>query len=261
MSVKVLPVTIAACACLISLKVAQLSGIFEEPEETAASEITISAKAVTPKPAVTAAKEISSFDELVEQEKIYAGEGGEGLANLETAAAAPKEDEKKKDELPPNVSRERPEEKLPIYRDSEKEVLQKLSARRSELDAWQKDLEMKEELIGASSKKLDVKLDELKKLKADTEALLAQYHEQEDAKIKSLVKMYENMKPAAAASIFEEMDMDIMLEIVDKMAEKKASLVLAKMSPKKAKDVTEKLALQRSFAEEKGVAQALGTRH
>lgn len=158
-----------------------------------------------------------------------------------------KEAKDAKPDLPDGASYQKPKEQIPEFTDSEKAVLQKLADRRAELDARSHDLEMKESLIDASSKKLDDKIAELKQLKSDTEALLKTYNEHEDAKLRSLVKIYESMKPDAAASIFEQMNMDIMLEIVDKMSEKKASLVLANMSPAKAKEVTEKLAYERSL--------------
>ncbi len=167
-----------------------------------------------------------------------------------------KDGEKKKDEMPKNVSMVKPQENIPQFTTSEKEVLEKLAGRRAELDAWSKDLEMKESLIDASSKKLDEKIAELKQLKSDTEALLKTYNEHEDVKIRSLVKIYENMKPKDAAAIFEQMDMDIMLEIVDKMSERKASAVLAVMDPKKAKELTQQMANEKTLKQKMEKEQA-----
>lgn len=235
MKFKVLPLTIAACFLLIAVKTAEVAGAFKDslvPQKQA----------------------IEKAPELKKQVKA--------LAKIETASGAPAKKEegghgggeaKKEPEAPKNVHDKAPAENLPKYNDSEKLIIEKLAARRAELEAWSKDLEMKEELINASSKKLDKKLEDLKTLKDQTEKLLAEYKEQDDAKIRSLVKMYEGMKPTAAAAILEEMSMGILLEIVDKMNEKKASLILAKMSPKKAKNITEDLARQRSLAVASGV--------
>ena len=77
--------------------------------------------------------------------------------------------------------------------------------------------------------------------------VLALYNQQEDAKIRSLVKIYENMKPADAARIFDELDLPIMLEVVDKMSERKAAPILANMNPLKAKELTVELADQRKL--------------
>lgn len=86
-------------------------------------------------------------------------------------------------------------------------------------------------------------------MKAEVEGLLRQYNEKEDAKIRSLVKIYESMKPKDAAKIFEELDMNILLQVVDKMKEPKSALILAKMDSNKAKELTVLFAQQRKLSE------------
>ncbi len=159
-----------------------------------------------------------------------------------------KKPEKKKEEKP-KFSTVKPAEKIPEFTRGEKEILEKLSDRRAELEKWQNDLEIKEKMIVVSSQKLDEKIAELKQIQTDTDVLLKSYNEQEDAKLKSLVKIYEAMKPKDAAGIFNDMDMDITLDIIDRMAEKKASPVLAAMDTKRARKITEELALRRSLKE------------
>ncbi|MFN7401895.1 MAG: MotE family protein, partial [Alphaproteobacteria bacterium] len=63
--------------------------------------------------------------------------------------------------------------------------------------------------------------------------------------IRGLVKIYEAMKPLDAAAIFNEMEMPILLEVIDKMSERKVAPVLAGMNPKRARDVTQELAEMR----------------
>ena len=62
--------------------------------------------------------------------------------------------------------------------------------------------------------------------------------------MKSLVKVYENMKPKDAARIFEKLDMPVLLQVVERMKEQKLAAVLAEMDPGKAKSVTIELATQ-----------------
>jgi flagellar motility protein MotE (MotC chaperone) len=157
-------------------------------------------------------------------------------------------EEKKKVEKP-KFSTVRPAEKIVEFTRGEKEILEKLSDRRAELEKWQNDLEIKEKLVAVSSQKLDEKITELKQIQADTDILLRSYNEQENAKLRSLVKIYEAMKPKDAAAIFNEMDMDITLDLVDMMAEKKASPIMAAMDTKRARKITEELALRRSLKE------------
>ena len=157
--------------------------------------------------------------------------------------------EAKKKEEPKPYSYEKPKEKIPECTESEKLVLEKLASRREELDKMQQELDMKAQLLEVSSKKLDDKLAELKKLQSDTQVLLDSYNEKENAKISSLVKIYEGMKPKEAAAVFEEMDMDILLQIINKMSERKTSPIIAALSPKKAKDVTERIAREKSLGQ------------
>jgi flagellar motility protein MotE (MotC chaperone) len=79
------------------------------------------------------------------------------------------------------------------------------------------------------------------------EDLLKARSEQEEAELKSLVKMYENMKPKAAARVFEEMDMDVLLDVVDRMNERKVAPILALVTPTRAKEITFELAQRRQL--------------
>ena len=60
--------------------------------------------------------------------------------------------------------------------------------------------------------------------------------------IAAVEKIYENMKPKAAAGVFEELDMDILLEVVSRMKERKVAPILALMTPTRAKELTFELA-------------------
>jgi len=127
------------------------------------------------------------------------------------------------------------------------EVLQSLSKRRDELEEWERNIQVKEQLLQIEQKRLDEKIQHIESLKKEAGEVLAQYNEREDAKIRSLVKIYENMKPKEAARIFEEMDMPVLLLVVDRMSEKKVAPILAGMDPTKAKQVTVELAEQRKL--------------
>jgi flagellar motility protein MotE (MotC chaperone) len=133
------------------------------------------------------------------------------------------------------------------YTPAELEVLQKLSARRDELDARAKEMQMREDMAKAAEARLAKKLAEMKQVQSTIEALLRKYDEQEDAKMRSLVKIYESMKPKDAAKIFEGLDMPILLDVIERMKEKKAADVLANVTPQKAKEITFELAERRKL--------------
>jgi flagellar motility protein MotE (MotC chaperone) len=89
---------------------------------------------------------------------------------------------------------------------------------------------------------MDQKMAELKAMQSTLQDLLKQRSAAEESQLQSLVKIYENMKPKAAAGVFEELDMDILLEVVARMKERKVAPILAMMTPTKAKEVTFELA-------------------
>lgn len=129
----------------------------------------------------------------------------------------------------------------------ERELLESLSKRREELQQWSESISMRENVLNATEMKINRKMAELKNLEEKVSSLLAQYNEKEDAKIRSLVKIYENMKPKDAANIFNELEMEILLEVVDAMSERKVAPILAKVNPEKARSVTEALAKERKL--------------
>jgi flagellar motility protein MotE (MotC chaperone) len=142
--------------------------------------------------------------------------------------------------------------RIAAYTAAELEVLQKLSARREQLEARAGELDLRENLLRAAEKRLDDKIGRLKDLEAQIQGLLKQHDEQTEAKLKSLVKMYETMKPKDAARIFEELDLDILLDVAERMREQKMAPILADMSPAKAKEVTVELARRRQLPETGG---------
>ena len=81
------------------------------------------------------------------------------------------------------------------YTDEEVDVLQQLAKRREELDLRARQLDERQALIQAAEQRMDQKI----------------------AELKSLVKMYENMKTKAAAKLLADMDKDVLLDVVDRM--------------------------------------------
>jgi flagellar motility protein MotE (MotC chaperone) len=132
-----------------------------------------------------------------------------------------------------------------LYSPADMDVLQKLAKRRAELEAWAGDLAMREQLLKATEGKLEERLAELKTAQTSVKGLLRQHDQEQEAKLKSLVKIYETMKPKDAARIFEQLEMDILLDVVERMKESKVAPILSAMNPEKARTVTEELAQRR----------------
>jgi flagellar motility protein MotE (MotC chaperone) len=119
--------------------------------------------------------------------------------------------------------------------DAEIELLQALAKRRRELDLRARELEQREILMRAVEQRIEEKVEGLR-------VLLKQQEEQHEDQYKSLVKIYESMKPKDAARIFEEMDLAVLMPVVERMKERKTAPILAKMSPVKATAITTQLA-------------------
>lgn len=127
-------------------------------------------------------------------------------------------------------------------------VLESLSERREKLDKLERELALKEKVLQATESRIDQKIAELTSMSTELKELLVTYEKEEDAKISSLVKIYEAMKPKDAARIFNDLDMNILLMVVDRMSERRVAPVLAGMDPQKARDVTQQLADQQRNA-------------
>lgn len=171
--------------------------------------------------------------------------------------AEKKKKEDKKDEAPKKDSKkdaadseptDELEEATPVsvdlqkkFSETEVSILQRLSERREKLEKWEKDLEIKENVLKITEQRIDTKLDEMRDLKKLVEKSLGEYNQKEDEKIKSLVKIYENMKPKNAADILAKMDMESVLPIMSKMKEKNAAEIFAKMDATIAEKITTQL--------------------
>ncbi|WP_085904343.1 MotE family protein [Kiloniella majae] len=131
--------------------------------------------------------------------------------------------------------------------DEEIELLQSLSARREQLETRERDVEQRETLLLAAERRIDEKIAELGKLQNTIEGLIVKHDEQSEKQMVSLVKIYESMKPKDAARIFEELDMIVLLDVVERMKERKTAPILASMNPKRAKAITLELAQRREL--------------
>ena len=124
---------------------------------------------------------------------------------------------------------------------AEIDLLQQLAERRQVLESREQEFELRTGLLAAAESRIDKKVEELKVLRETISGLIKTFDAQQDAKLLSLVKIYENMKPKEAARIFEALEMDTLLEVAERMKERKLAPIMAKMDPEKARDMTVEL--------------------
>ena len=121
---------------------------------------------------------------------------------------------------------------------TEIDILKSLKQRREELEEREQELMFKDNTIQLTKAQIDERLKNLQLLKDELKVIIKQYNNKEAEKNAKLVKIYENMKPKEAARIFEEMQLNVLLEVVDKMHETRLAPILASMEPFKAKEIT-----------------------
>jgi flagellar motility protein MotE (MotC chaperone) len=130
---------------------------------------------------------------------------------------------------------------------AEVELLQTLATRRTELEQRAQAVEQREALLKVGEDRLNQKVAELNALKADIEKLLSMRKSKEEAELQNLVKIYEAMKPREAATIFDGLDMPVLLDVVEKMKDQKIAPIFAQMKPERAREVTARLAERRKL--------------
>lgn len=135
---------------------------------------------------------------------------------------------------------------------AEIEILMRLAERRDELAAKARELDAREGLLRAAEIRIERRVAELEDLRGVIEARIKVFDEQQEKKLGSLVKIYENMKPKDAARIFEELEMGTLLEVAERMKERKLAPVMAQMNPDRAREVTVELRALRELPKNTG---------
>ena len=121
-------------------------------------------------------------------------------------------------------------------------VLRSLQARRETLDAREGEIGTREAAAGAAEARLSEQIAELKALETQVQGLLAKMDDKSEARMASLVKSYESMKPKDAATIFNGMEDELLTDIAKSMKPATLAAVLSSMQPKRAEMVTRLLA-------------------
>ena len=139
----------------------------------------------------------------------------------------------------------------------ERAVLESLNQRRQELEARAHELDLRENLLAATEKRVEARLAEIKETEARINATVHKKDEAEAARFKSLVSMYENMKAKDAAKIFDRLDMRVLLELASQINPRRMSDILAQMSPDVAERLTGEIAARAGAVEKPAAAPDL----
>jgi flagellar motility protein MotE (MotC chaperone) len=214
--IRILPVTIFAVCLMLTVKVGGIFGGLEQP----AKSVSISPAAAQQAPPAAAP----------------------------AAPVAPPPDRATQTGQPeavPPSSAESPDRSAlndpTLFTQAEIDLLQQLAERREELENRAEELDQREAMLRAAEQRIDMKIQEMRGLEGTIQNLIKTQGGQEEARIASLVKIYENMKPKDAAPIFEQLDIDTLLMVAERMKERRLAPIMAEMNPQKAKDMTVEL--------------------
>jgi flagellar motility protein MotE (MotC chaperone) len=173
-----------------------------------------------------------------------------------TGSSAPKKEEKPAIAAPEVVtSTEPPPEAVQVVSPSERAILERLQARRQEIEARAREVDIRESLLKAAEKRLDSRVEELKGVESRISTASGQKNETEATRFKSIVTMYEGMKPKDAAKVFDRLEMSVLFEIASQIAPRKMSDILGQMSPEAAEKLTVELARRAGGGEKSAAAE------
>ena len=125
---------------------------------------------------------------------------------------------------------------------SERAILERLQARRQELETRAREIEIRESLLKSAEKRIESKVEELKATEARISTATGMKNEADAARFKGIVTMYEGMKPKDAAKVFDRLEMSVLYEIASQIAPRKMSDILGLMQPEAAEKLTVELA-------------------
>ena len=125
---------------------------------------------------------------------------------------------------------------------TEQQLLERLAARRSELEAYEQDLALRASIVDAAEKRIEERAATLTALEAQIAALVDQREAMESGQFAGIVAMYEAMKPKDAANIFNNLEMDVLLRVAKTMSPRKMAPILAEMDAVRAQELTVQMA-------------------
>ena len=125
---------------------------------------------------------------------------------------------------------------------TEQALLERLAARRGELDTYEQELAMRASLVEAAEKRIEERQQTLEAIEGQIAALVEERKEMEEGQFAGIVAMYETMKPKDAANIFNALDIEVLLRVAKMMSPRKMAPILAEMDTMRAQELTVRMA-------------------
>ncbi|TNE66486.1 MAG: hypothetical protein EP335_03405 [Alphaproteobacteria bacterium] len=124
----------------------------------------------------------------------------------------------------------------------EMELITQLRERRVELERREQQLDLQQQLLAGTEKRINDKIGQLQVLEERIKQHLKLFEKQEAEKLDQIVKVYETMKPKDAAPRFEALGLETQIDLVTRMKPAKVAALMEEMSPRAASVLTTELA-------------------
>ncbi len=119
-----------------------------------------------------------------------------------------------------------------------------ITEQKADVAARTRHLTEAEAVLAAAETRATAQIQRLGAIKRDVEALMQQRSTLQQEDLKRMVSIYETMKPRDAARIFNDLETDIIIDVLDRMPERRSAPIIAELEDAKAREVT-RLVLQR----------------
>lgn len=128
------------------------------------------------------------------------------------------------------------------YTEEEINHLSKLNERKRELDAREEELARLEKEVNQQREALEKRISELEKTRREIASILDDRVQADEQKVETLVQVYSSMKPQQAATIIQDMDEALAVDVLGRMKKKNAAEIMNFFKPEKARVLSEKYA-------------------
>jgi flagellar motility protein MotE (MotC chaperone) len=168
---------------------------------------------------------------------------GRAFADRSDVTGSVEKDKEKKVEAKPDVAKaESTPQPEQAVSPSERAILERLQARRQELETRAREIEIRESLLKSAEKRAEGRVEEMKAIESRITGAAQQKAEEDAARFKGIITMYEGMKPKDAAKVFDRLEMPVLYEIASHIAPRKMADILGQMQPEVAERLTVEMA-------------------
>jgi flagellar motility protein MotE (MotC chaperone) len=133
-------------------------------------------------------------------------------------------------------------EKKKSWTEEEVALFRHLETRKKELDQREDTLKKLEEELQKQKGEVAMRLQQLEETRKKISGQLESKVQTDIERVEKLVAFYSNMKPQSAAKVFQDLNEDLVVELLQKMKQKNAADIMNLLPSEKAQKLTERFA-------------------